>query len=298
MLRSDKLRAGKFDVDVPLVERLLARQFPHWSHLPVVPVTEDGWDNWTFRIGETMKVRLPSAAGYAEQPAKEAAWLPRLAPHLPVPVPVPLALGAPDLGFPWQWSVLGWLEGSPAAPAALPDPVAFARDVAGFLRALWRIDAAGAPPPGPHNYLRGADPVAAYGDEARRSIDAIADRIDARAAHSLIDAAASAPFGGPPVWLHGDLAAGNLLVREGRLAAVIDFGCLAAGDPAADLVIAWVFFTADARQAFRDALAVDDATWLRARVWALWKAALVTAKASPTHPAENAPLTVISAVLE
>lgn len=297
MLRSDKLRAGKFDVDAPLVERLVARQFPHWAGLAVAPVAEDGWDNWTFRLGDSLKVRLPSAAAYAGQAEKEARWLPRLAPHLPVAVPVPRALGAPGPDYPWPWSVLDWLEGEPASPATVPDPMAFAADIAAFLNALWAIDATGGPPPGAHNFHRGADPVAVYGEEARRAIDAIAGRIDAPAAHALLDRAAAVPHAGPPVWVHGDIAAGNLLVRDGRLAAVIDFGSSAVGDPACDLVIAWVYFTGPARAAFRAALPADEPTWLRARAWALWKAALVTAANAPTNPAETAPLAVIDAVL-
>ena len=112
--REAKLISGKFPVDVPLVERLIARQFPQWAGLPIRPVAMDGWDNWTFHLGDRMKVRLPSAEGYAEQAAKETTWLPRLAPHLPFEIPVPAGVGQPDAEFPWLWSVYDWIDGAPA----------------------------------------------------------------------------------------------------------------------------------------------------------------------------------------
>jgi aminoglycoside phosphotransferase (APT) family kinase protein len=296
-MREEKLRAGKFDVDVPLVERLVATQFPQWAGLPIRPVERDGWDNWTFHLGNDMKVRLPSAMGYAEQAEKEAYWLPRLAPHLPLPVPVPIGIGRPAEGYPCPWSIYRWLEGAPVARENVDDAVQFGWDLAKFLIALQRIDATGGPPPGQHNYFRGADVMAAYGDEARRSIDSIAETIDAPAAHAVLDAAAAAPFTGPPVWLHGDIAAGNLLQCEGQLAAVIDFGGCAVGDPACDLVIAWVFLDGAGRDSFRLSMPVDDAMWARARAWALWKSALVLANGMVVNPSENAPQAVIEAVI-
>ncbi len=285
MLRTDKLKAGKFDVDVPLVKQLIARQFPQWAELAVEPVAEDGWDNWTFRLGEAMKVRLPSATGYAEQAEKEARWLPHLAPQLPVAVPVPLGLGEPDLGYPWHWSIYEWLEGEPATRDNVADLLCFAEDVAAFLTALQRIDATGGPPPGSHNFLRGAPPMSIYGDEARRSVTAIAARIDAPAAQAVLDAAQAATWSSAPVWVHGDVAVGNLLVQNGRLNAVIDFGTSAVGDPACDLVIAWVFFEGESRRAFRRAVTADAGMWARARGWAVWKAALVLANNSPVNAA-------------
>ncbi|MGN6684613.1 MAG: aminoglycoside phosphotransferase family protein [Devosia sp.] len=296
-MREEKLRAGKFDVDVPLVERLVATQFPQWAGLPIRPVERDGWDNWTFHLGNDMKVRLPSAMGYAEQAEKEAYWLPRLAPHLPLPVPVPIGIGRPAEGYPCPWSIYRWLEGEPVTRENVDDAVQFGWDLAKFLIALQRIDATGGPPPGQHNYFRGADVMAAYGDEARRSIDSIAETIDAPAAHAVLDAAAAAPFTGPPVWLHGDIAAGNLLQCEGQLAAVIDFGGCAVGDPACDLVIAWVFLDGAGRDSFRLSMPADDAMWARARAWALWKAALMLANGMVDNPSENAPRAVIDAVI-
>jgi len=292
--RDAKLRAGKFDVDVALVERLVASQFPQWSGLSVRPVAHDGWDNWTFRLGDRMKVRLPSAAGYADQAAKESHWLPRLAPQLPFEVPMPIAVGQPGESFPWLWSVYQWIDGEPVTRAI--DKLALAHDVASFINALQAIDAAEGPPPGQHSFARGADPMEAYGADARRYVDALGGVIDTRAAHAVLDAAA-ASRAQLPVWAHGDIAVGNLLARKGRLSAVIDFGSSAVGDPSCDLVFAWVFLEGESRAAFRSLVKVDEATWARGRAWGLWKAALLASEETIVHPQENAPLDVIAAVI-
>lgn len=294
-LREEKLRAGKFPVDEALVTRLLAAQFPQWAGLPVRPVAQDGWDNWTFHLGDRLKVRLPSGPGYAEQAEKEAHWLPRLAPLLPYDVPVPAGVGAPNVEFPWPWSVYQWIDGAPATRVMAGD-VAFARDVAGFLNVLRTLDASGGPAPGPHCYLRGAPFAQAYGAEARRFVEQLAGRIDTAAATTVLDAA-EAEWTAAPVWVHGDIAVGNLLLRDGRLAAVIDFGCCAVGDPACDLVMGWVFFTGAARRAFRETAQADAGIWARARGWALWKAMMQALSGSVTHPAENPAAAVIEAVL-
>jgi aminoglycoside phosphotransferase (APT) family kinase protein len=292
--RDAKLKSGKFPVDVPLVQRLVARQFPQWADLPVRPVAMDGWDNWTFHLGDRMKVRLPSAEGYAEQADKESHWLPLLAPHLPVDVPVPVAVGKPDEGFPWSWSVYQWIEGEPVTRAI--DRVALAKEVAGFLNALMAVDPLGGPLPGQHSYLRGADPMDAYGADARRYVDALEGVVDARAAHAVLDTAARSRADGS-VWAHGDIAVGNLLARDGRLSAVIDFGCCAVGDPSCDLALTWVFLEGESRAVFRSLVNVDEAAWARGRAWALWKAALLASTGQVVHPEENTPLDVIAAVI-
>jgi aminoglycoside phosphotransferase (APT) family kinase protein len=292
--RVAKLKAGKFPVDAPLVERLIARQFPQWAGLPIVPVAMDGWDNWTFHLGDRMKVRLPSAEGYAEQAAKESHWLPLFAPQLPVDVPVPIAVGAPDEDFPWLWSVYQWIDGDAVTRAI--DKLALARDVASFLNALRAVDPAGGPAPGQHSFLRGADPMEAYGADARGYVDALEGTIDIKAAHAVLDAAAESKVKAP-VWAHGDIAVGNLLARDGRLSAVLDFGCAAVGDPSCDLVFAWVFLEGESRAAFRRLVAVDEETWARGRAWALWKAALLASSNQAMHPEENAPLDVVAAVI-
>jgi aminoglycoside phosphotransferase (APT) family kinase protein len=267
---------GRAGIDVALVRRLIAGQFPRWRDLPVTPVAVDGWDNRTYRLGDAMTVRLPTAPGYVPAVAKENECLPRLAPQLPIAIPRVLAAGIPGEGYPYPWSVRAWLPGETAAPDRIADLPEFARSVAGFIRALQSCDAAGGPSAGEHSWFRGASP-AHYDAETRRCLTALDGQIDTAAAAGVWQAALAADWQGAPVWFHGDIAAGNLLVADGRLTAVIDFGTSGVGDPACDLVIAWTMFAEDdgSRAAFREAVAQDAGTWARARGWALWKAMLV-----------------------
>ena len=258
-------------IDVDLVRQLVRAQFPQWAQLPLTPAVPQGWDNRTFRLGAELSVRLPSAAGYAPQIAKEQCWLPCLAPQLPLPIPAPLALGAPGAGFPWQWSIYRWREGEVAGDQTIADLTAFATALGQFFAALQRINACDGPQPGVHSAFRGG-PLTTYDAETRRAITALGTAIDGAGAQAVWEAARAARWDGPPVWFHGDVAVGNLLVREGRLAAVIDFGCAGVGDPACDLVIAWTLLSGESREAFRAGLSVDDATWARGRGWPLWKA--------------------------
>ncbi len=204
--------AGEVDVDASLVSRLVAAQFPQWAPLPIEPVEFDGWDNTTFRLGTRMTVRLPSAASYAPQVEKEQRWLPKLAPHLPLPIPVPLAKGVPGEGYPYPWSVYRWIEGEPATVGRIADPVEFATALADFLTALQSIDPGGGPLPGRHNFFRGG-PLRVYDAETRQAISALEGRIDTDAATAVWEAALAAGWHGAPVWLHGDIADGNLLVE-------------------------------------------------------------------------------------
>jgi aminoglycoside phosphotransferase (APT) family kinase protein len=265
----------KVTIDAALVGRLIAAQFPQWASLPIRPVA-GGWDNRTFHLGEAMTVRLPSAAHYAAQAEKEQRWLPRLAPHLPLPIPAPVAMGAPAEGYPWPWSVYGWIEGETAAVGPIDDPRQFGEALGAFLAALQGTDAADGPAAGPHNFWRGG-PLSTYDAETRTAIAALGGRIDARAVTAVWEAALAAAWDGPPVWVHGDVSAGNLLVQDGRLSAVIDFGCCGVGDPACDLAIAWTFLEGEGHAAFRAALPLDAGTWARGRGWTLWKALILWA---------------------
>lgn len=264
-------------IDASLVRRLIAAQFPEWKHLAITPVEPGGWDNRTFRLGDDKSVRLPSAASYEAQVEKEHKWLPRLAPLLPLPISLPLAKGIPGEGYPWHWSVYRWLEGEPATRERVSDRRAFAVDIANFLTALEEIDASGGPPAGAHNFHRGGR-LAVYDGETRAAVAALGDTIDRDKVMRVWETALQSAWHRPPVWVHGDVAEGNLLVKEGRLAAVIDFGSCGVGDPASDLCIAWTFLDEESREAFRAALAVDEQTWQRGRGWALWKALITLAE--------------------
>ncbi|MFK0101733.1 aminoglycoside phosphotransferase family protein [Streptomyces sp. NPDC091040] len=288
---------GRAGIDAALVERLIAAQFPQWRGLPVVPVEVDGWDNRTYRLGDAMTVRLPTAAGYVPAVEKEHVWLPRLAPSLPVPVPPVLALGAPGEGYPFPWSVRRWLPGETAARGHIADLPGFAASVGAFLCALRRCDPTGGPAAGEHSWHRGASP-AYYDAQTRRCLALLADRVDTARARAVWEAALAAEWHGDPVWFHGDIASGNLLVQGGELAAVIDFGTSGVGDPACDLVIAWTMFDSESREAFREAAAQDPGTWARARGWALWKALLNLVLDTDADPARSAvELRVVEAVV-
>jgi aminoglycoside phosphotransferase (APT) family kinase protein len=290
------LSAG-VDIDAALVGRLVAAQFPQWAGLRIRPVANGGWDNRTFHLGDGMAVRMPSAARYVAQVEKEQRWLPRLAPLLPLPVPAPLAMGAPGEGYPWPWSVCRWLDGDTATAERIADLLRFAADLAGFLAALQRIDTADGPAAGPHSFWRGG-PLATYDAETRQAIATLEGRIDTEAVTAVWEAALAATWRGPPVWFHGDVSPGNLLVQAGRLSAVIDFGCCGVGDPACDLAIAWTVFEGESREAFRAALPLDAGAWARGCGWALWKALIVWAALPGANPldAEQSP-SIVEAVL-
>jgi aminoglycoside phosphotransferase (APT) family kinase protein len=275
-LPTEKTHTGEVHIDAALIKRLLAAQFPHWADLPVSPAVPQGWDNRTFRLGERMTVRLPSAERYVAQVEKEHRWLPRLAPHLPLPIPVPLGRGVPADGYPWPWSIYRWIEGETATIGRIADPHRFATGLAHFLVALERVDPTDGPPPGPHNFFRGG-PLTVYDAETRQAITALEGEIDTGAATAVWEAALAATWHGQPVWFHGDVAWGNLLVEEGRLSAVIDFGTSGVGDPSCDLAISWTLLGGESREAFRAVLQPDDATWARGRGWTLWKALITLA---------------------
>jgi aminoglycoside phosphotransferase (APT) family kinase protein len=256
-------------VATSLVSRLIAGQFPDWARLPIKPINSAGTDNAIFRLGDDMAVRLPLRAVAAGQVEKENRWLPGLAPHLPLGVPVPLAMGMPAESYPYHWCVCRWLEGENAVVAPIADLGQAATALAQFVSALQKLDPTGGPQPGTHNFFRGV-PLASRDAQTRAAIASLHGILDTDAVTGAWEAAVGAPaWHAPPVWLHGDIHAGNLLVRQGRISAVIDFGGLGIGDPACDLMVGWTLLSAETRRTFRSALAIDDATWLRGRGWAL-----------------------------
>jgi aminoglycoside phosphotransferase (APT) family kinase protein len=272
---ANDLRPGDVSIDTVLVHRLLATQFPQWAKLPLTPVSKSGVDNATYRLGEKMSVRLPRFPRWVGQVEREQRWLLELASHLPLAVPVPLAKGAPGEGYPFPWSVYQWLEGENADLEHITDQRRAAIELAGFFTALQGIDPAGGPPPEWSNGFRGV-PIADERDSAvvetrvRQRISDLEGLADTEGLTAVYEAARSAPaWDAPPAWIHGDPAPSNMLVRDGRLTSVIDFGTLAVGDPACDLIVAWTFLDAATRDVFRAAFPVDDATWARGRGWGL-----------------------------
>jgi aminoglycoside phosphotransferase (APT) family kinase protein len=256
------MHADEVPTDVALVRRLVAAQFPEWAALVLEPVTSSGTDNALYRLGDDMVVRLPRIHWAVAGEDRQREWLPRLTPLLPVEVPALLGIGEPAQGYPWSWSVYRWLDGANPCVGDITDP-ALASDLAQLVLSFHRIDLIG-PAAG-----RGM-PLETRDEETRAALAALEGTIDTEAPTAAWQAALCVPvWSGRPVWIHGDLLPGNLLLRGGRLKGVIDFGCVGVGDPACDLIAAWGVVPAGARADFRDELGVDDDTWARGRGWAL-----------------------------
>lgn len=270
-MAAPKMHAGEVDTDVPLVRRLLAGQFPQWADLPIEQVVSYGTDHDIYRLGDRLAARLPRIGWATGQAAKEREWLPKLAPHLPLAVPVQLAMGHAAEGYPFEWSVYEWLPGE-NGNGTIDDLDRAAVDLAAFVNALRQIETTGAHPR-PFG-SRGA-PLRELDEDVRRAIAELGERVDTGAALRSWEKSLDAPeWDGEEVWVQGDLLPGNLLVVEGRLSAVIDFGCLNVGDPACDLQPAWNVFSGDSRARYRAELEADDASWLRGRGWALYQAVM------------------------
>lgn len=282
----DKTSDTKLTVDKILVRDLIATQFPQWKNLKIQPVATSGWDNVTFHLGNNMLVRLPSAKVYELQVEKEHKWLPVLGPELPLPIPMPIAMGEPSEIYPLKWSVYRWLEGEALASAKNINLTTIASSLARFLTVFQRIDATGGPLPGLHSFYRGGE-LEVYDDETRKAIDCLKNKINAPIATEIWERAIETKWDHPPVWVHGDISRGNLLVKEGKLCAVIDFGQLAIGDPACDLALAWTLFKGESRQAFKRNLQLDSDTWLRGLAWTLWKALIEAAGFTNPNNAES-----------
>ncbi|GGP96326.1 aminoglycoside phosphotransferase family protein [Streptomyces roseolilacinus] len=271
-MSTGRTHPGTHPVDDDLVRRLIAGRFPQWAGLPVRRFPSGGTVNAVYRLGDDMLVRLPLGRGGADDVSRERTWLPRLAPHLPTLVPEVLGVGEPAEGYAWPWSVYRWLPGENPEAGALDEPELLAEDLAGFVAAMRRITLPGAP-----QAHRGG-PVTSLDAETRAAIGELRgipqEGVDCDAAVAVWEEALRAPGqDGPPVWLHADLMPGNLLVDGGgRLASVIDFGCMGVGDPACDLFPAWNLLPAGSREVFREALGVDDSTWVRGRGRALSQA--------------------------
>ncbi len=257
-------------IDVHLVSKLINSQFPEWSNLNIKPVEKSGNDNRTFHLGNCMSVRLPSDEAYVPQVEKEQKWLPILAKQLSTPISEPLAKGLPSEDYPYPWSVNKWLDGETLTLENIEDLNQFANELGGFLVNLQSIDATDGPLAGEHNFYRGGD-IVIY-DEACRDAINNTNTFNKHLLKEIWELALASKWANAPVWVHGDLAPGNLLIKNGEMFAVIDFGILGVGDPSCDATMAWTFFDESSRKVFQKALNFDEETWNRARGWALWKA--------------------------
>jgi aminoglycoside phosphotransferase (APT) family kinase protein len=274
-----KLHEGEIDIDLALVERLVITQFPQFSELPLCRVEYTGTVNAIYRLGDELCVRLPRLAKWAEALEKELRWLPRLAPHLSLGIPEPVAKGAPANGYPFIWAVYRWIDGQPYQDELVDDEAQAGRDLAQFVKELRRVDPAGGPRGG-RKPLRQLDVI------TRRALAAARGVIDSNAATAAWESAVEAPlWEGTCVWIHTDLLRPNVLVGDGRVRGVIDFGGAGVGDPAGDVIAAWSVLGPIGRAAFRGCLDVDDRTWSRARGYALHQAAMIIPYYEETNPA-------------
>ena len=269
-----------------LARKLIAEQFPEYASLPIVDVEKQGHDNLTYRLGDDMLIHMPTAAGYALKVPKEQELLPQLAKRLSIRIPAPIKMGKPSADYPYPFSIYKWLSGKSINLLTLTDKEKeqLTFDLSKFLKELQSISDIEGPEPGQHNWWRG-DHVSVYDKGAREQIAELAEIIDVTRALALWDKACATKWDKQPIWIHGDFAIGNILMDSGKLSAVIDFGGVAVGEPACDLVIAWTYLSGKAREIFISEMNMDPDTWLRARAWALWKATFelcqITDKNSP-----------------
>lgn len=226
------------EINSDLAKKLIKEQFPKWANLPIYPVKESGNDNRTFHLGEDMSIRLPSAKRYVAQVDKENRWLPYLASKLQTPISVPIAKGRASEDYPWSWSIMKWIKGERLSMDKIKEPSDFALQLASFLRELQSIDVLDGPLAGEHNFYRGG-PLEVYDKETRDTTQILKDKFDKDLSLKIWEKALRTKWIKKPVWVHGDMAVGNILVdKEGNLSGIIDFGILGVGDPACDLVMA------------------------------------------------------------
>ncbi len=285
-------------IDTALAINLIATQFPEWQQLPIKPVATSGWDHRTFHLGEHMLIRLPSKAAYAPQVIKEHRWLPYLTTYLPVSIPSPIAMGKPTQAYPWHWSIYRWLPGETLLSTPSTDKASFALDIAHFLKSLHVINTSEGPAPNSDNFHRGGS-LEIYNTQMLEALNILISSIDTAKAFTTWQKALTSSWQHPPVWIHGDLAAGNILIQNGRLSSIIDWGQVAVGDPACDLALAWTFFDCKTRLLFRNTLNLDSDTWMRGRAWSLWKACIIAAGiCGATEKETNACRSVIKEILD
>ncbi|MBN8827962.1 MAG: aminoglycoside phosphotransferase family protein [Sphingobacteriia bacterium] len=263
-------------ITIQTAKKLIQEQFPEFSHLPITEVEKQGHDNRTYRLGDDILIRMPTADEYALKVSIEQELLPKLAPFLSISIPAPIKMGKPSNDYSYPFSIYKWLPGKSLNLINLStkEKEILAFDLARFLQELHAIKNVAGLVPGQHNWWRG-DHISVYDKNVREQIAKLAGIIDDEKVMNLWERACNTKWNNNPVWVHGDFASGNILIQEGKLSAVIDFGSTATGDPACDLVIAWTYFEGKAQEIFINAMNIDKDTWLRACAWALWKATFV-----------------------
>lgn len=276
-----------------LVQNLIKSQFPEYAYLTIRQVEKNGHDNLTFRLGDKMTIRLPRGEDYASQVEKELFWLPKLKQYLSLPIPTPVNRGNPTVDYPFPWSINKWIEGDTTSHDNVKDLNQFAVDLAEFLKQLQKIDTSNGPIASEHNFYRGGN-LSIYDKETQKALKSLKSLLPINKLNNIWLAALESKWKKENVWVHGDIASGNLLVKNGKLCGVIDFGMLGIGDPSCDYAIAWTFFDKESRKFFFKKLNCDKDAWNRAKGWALWKA-LITYDQKDL--AENANHT-INAILE
>ncbi len=266
-------------IDVSLIKQILSAQFPQWANLPLLPVQSDGTDNVIYRLGPDKCIRLPRLPSAAEQIRKEQRWLPHLASKLPLAIPNVLGIGSPCEDYPWPWSVCRWIDGENAAITQISDLRQTVIDLATFIRSLHQIDSAGGPA------SRRGLPLSTQDHAVRNALKSHHNFINTAELREIWEECLQAPlWDKSPVWIHGDLLPANLLIQDGKLSAIIDFGLMGIGDPACDLIPAWSLLTSDTRDIFRTTLDVENATWERGRGWALSIALIILPYYWDTNP--------------
>lgn len=276
------------NITIDIVKRLIKEQFPQWEKLEVRPVAKSGHDNRTFHLGDTMTVRLPSGKDYAAQITKESEWLPYLQTHLDYPVSKPIATGKPTSYYPFPWSINSWLDGITLLEDAEINKMNLAKDLAAALKKLQAIDCSGGPKGGLHNFYRGCD-LKIYNDETLKALHQLKDSLPVQQLLDIWNRAILTPFQEDDVWVHGDVAPGNILVLNHRFYGLIDFGVLGKGDPACDYAMAWTYFDKHSRTLFLEGKPKDMIH--RAKGWALWKALITYNDINPDFK-QNAYVTI------
>ena len=277
-------------ITVSLVKKLIEEQFPKLKDLKITPVKNSGHDNRTFHLGKDMTIRLPSHQRYSPQIEKEFKWLPKLKPYISIEISSPLALGIPSKEFPFHWSINKYIEGTSLLETSLDDQKNLAVDLNRFLRELQSADTTGGPKAGKDNFFRGGN-LRVYDNETKEALLLLEKTLPVAVLKRIWATSINSHWNIEPVWVHGDIAPGNLIIKDDKLNAVIDFGLLGVGDPACDYSIAWSYFDSSARKIFLKG--VSDKTINRARGWALWKS-LITYSNNNEQVSDNAKFTINS----